>query len=72
MGKDLDKLWTMKDLASYLKVKESVIGYWVRCRKIPHIRIGRMIRFLPAEIQTWIHDHQCNVFLSHKPLRRIE
>lgn len=49
-----DKLWTPRDLADYLSVKESVVRYWVRNREIPFVRIGRQIRFVPEDIQEWI------------------
>ncbi|MCP4603459.1 MAG: helix-turn-helix domain-containing protein [Proteobacteria bacterium] len=48
------KLWTPKDLADYLSVKESVVRYWVRNQEVPHIRIGRHVRFDPEDILEWI------------------
>ena len=49
-----DGLWTPRDLASYLSIKESVIKYWVRTHEVPHIRIGRQIRFDRDDILEWI------------------
>ena len=48
------KLWTPKDLADYLRVDESVVRYWVRIYEVPHIRLGRQIRFDPEDILEWI------------------
>ena len=56
--KSVDCLWTMANLATYLQVKQSVIRYWVNCSDLPHIKIGKHLRFDPADINVWISDHK--------------
>jgi excisionase family DNA binding protein len=41
----MSRLHTVTDLATYLQVKPSTVYAWVAQRKIPHIRLGRLIRF---------------------------
>lgn len=67
-----DKLWTPKDLADYLSVKESVIKYWVRNHEIPYIRIGRQVRFDREDILEWISaKSNAPRFVDMRELRRV-
>ena len=67
-----DKLWTPRDLADYLSVKESVVRYWVRNREIPFVRIGRQIRFDREDILDWITAKgNTPRFVDTKELRRV-
>jgi len=42
------------ELARSLGVPTVTIYTWVRRGILPHIRLGKCIRFDPAEINTWI------------------
>jgi excisionase family DNA binding protein len=53
-----DHLWTITDLAAYLQVRPGLIKYWVHCSNLPHIKLGRNLRFDPADIKNWITDHK--------------
>jgi excisionase family DNA binding protein len=46
----MSRLYDVKDPSTILKVKPSTLYTWVCQGKIPHIRIGRLIRFIPEEI----------------------
>ena len=56
MKSSLDKLWKIENVSEFLQVKTSVIKYWLRCREIPHIKIGREYRFDPDDIKRWIEE----------------
>ncbi len=50
----LEKLWTVEDLAGYLKVSVKTIYDWVHKRSIPFIKVKRLLRFRPSEIEKWL------------------
>jgi excisionase family DNA binding protein len=52
-------LLNVEQVCELLQVKKSWL--WGQCRAdaFPHIRVGRELRFRPAEIQKWI-DGACN------------
>ena len=50
----MEKLLTVPEVAVILQVKPSTVYTWVREGKIPHIRVGRLIRFRPLQIEEFI------------------
>ena len=50
----VDKFLTVSDLAQYLRIKPATIYAMVESRKIPHYKIGRLIRFKKDEIDQWL------------------
>ncbi len=67
----LDVLWTIEELSKYLQAKPSVIKYWIRCAGLPHIRIGKQIRFDPADIKFWVTNRKNDADSGASELRRI-
>ena len=53
-----NQLWTIQDVAEYLRVKPSVVMYWVRNADIPVIRIGKTLRFDPCDVKEWIESNK--------------
>ena len=50
-------MWlTVKELASYIKVKEKTLYNFISHGAIPHYRIGKLIRFKQSEIDIWINS----------------
>jgi excisionase family DNA binding protein len=47
---------TIKDLAQELQVKPSTLYAWVADRKIPFIRLQRLIRFRKDQIEEWLRS----------------
>jgi excisionase family DNA binding protein len=52
----IEKLWTKKDVATYLNVDLSTVRRWMRNRSnpLPHRYVGRHPRFVKLEIDAWI------------------
>lgn len=42
---------TAKELAEYLRLPERRIYYWAGKGTLPHVRIGRSIRFAPDRVR---------------------
>ena len=54
----MDDLLTPTELAEYLTVKVSTIYSWTHQKLIPHVKVGRLLRFRQKDIQLWIkHNH---------------
>lgn len=49
-------VWTVHDVAWFLRVSESTIRKRVAAGTIPCHRVGRQIRFYEAEIRDWLLD----------------
>ncbi len=45
--------WTVLEVASYLQVKPSTIYQWASEGKLPHYRMGKLLRFKREEIEAW-------------------
>ncbi len=46
-----EPLWTVEEVATYLRVSPSWIYRAVALGKLPHTRIGALVRFSPAAIR---------------------
>ena len=53
-GSDRDELLTADDVASRLRMTRAWVYAETRADNIPHIRLGRYIRYRRAAIEAWI------------------
>lgn len=53
-----DKWIGIEELSSYLDVKSVTIRKWIRDKKIPCHKIGKLWRFKKSEIDRWIESGQ--------------
>jgi len=60
------KMLSPEQVSDLLKVKVSTIYQWTHQRFIPHIKVGRFVRFREDEIETWLAENQ------RKALARVE
>jgi excisionase family DNA binding protein len=51
---------TVAELAEYLSVTSERIRYEIKKKRIPHVRIGRTIRFMQSDIDLWIARSRVN------------
>jgi excisionase family DNA binding protein len=61
------KLLTYKEVAEMLGVTERHVRHLVTQRRIPHVKWGRLIRFNPQQINTWVKD--ATIDARHEPRR---
>lgn len=45
-------------LAELLRLPESWIRAEARAERIPHVRLGRYVRFDPAEVERWLEGRR--------------
>ncbi|MGF7239344.1 MAG: helix-turn-helix transcriptional regulator [Frankia sp.] len=54
-----DQLWTVAELAAYLRVPTNTIYKWRHLGEGPKgFRIGRHVRFDPADVITWLESRR--------------
>ena len=54
-GSPATPLWSTREVAGYLNVKESTIRYWTHIGYIPHIKFRGAVRFREADIVDWLN-----------------
>ena len=50
-------LWTVDDLALYLRLTRRAVYALVASTDVPRVRIGVRLRFLPQAVQEWVSAH---------------
>jgi excisionase family DNA binding protein len=50
----MEQLIDIKKLSETWSVKGSTIRFWIMKKKIPHVRIGRLVRFSQVELEKWL------------------
>ena len=61
------KFMNIDELALYLGVSRNTIYWWIATRKIPHNKLGKLVRFDQNEINTWLQSNSRQVASSDKP-----
>ena len=49
-----DKVFTIPEVAAYLKISKSKIYYLVAQKQIPHLKVGRNVRIRESDLQQWL------------------
>jgi excisionase family DNA binding protein len=52
-----EPMWTVAELSPVINAAPSTIYGWVHEGFIPHIKIGRCVRFRPSEVMAWLDKH---------------
>jgi len=55
------RLITVEELAKYLNLNPHTIYMWTEQKKIPFIKIGRMVRFDLIEIEEWLTSKKTEI-----------
>ena len=54
----MDDLLDINELAKKMHVKVSTVYGWVHEDYIPHIKLGRLVRFSEKKIEEWIRNKE--------------
>ena len=57
----IKELWTVKDVAQYLKLQPETIRNMARKGDLPAIKLSRMWRFSKDEVELWLESQAGNV-----------
>ena len=52
-----DQIYTIPEVAEYLKMSKAKVYNLVQIREIPHIKIGRNVRIRLSELEKWINSN---------------
>ena len=52
---------TVKELSEYLGIPRHTIYCWISMRKIPFVKMGRLVRFDIEAIQKWVQQRKVEV-----------
>jgi excisionase family DNA binding protein len=63
-------LLTITEVADRLNVKPSTLYAWVGTGQIPHLKLGRLLRFDRDEINAWLQERRRNAPLPRVSHRR--
>lgn len=50
----MEDLLTAAQVGKKLSIKTRTIYEWVRCGLIPHVKLGRLVRFRQDEVEKWL------------------
>ncbi len=54
-GRDgVDQLLTLPELARLLQLSEKTVRRLVGARRLPCVRLGRSVRFIPGDVLRWL------------------
>lgn len=48
------RFMNVEELAQYLGVSRHTIYWWVATRKVPHSKLGKLVRFDIADVTDWL------------------
>jgi excisionase family DNA binding protein len=51
-------LLNVTEVSDWLQVKQSTLYAWAEQGTIPHVKLGRLLRFDPDEIEAWLQAHR--------------
>lgn len=49
-----DKVFTIPEVAAYLKLSKAKIYHLVARKEIPHLKLGRNVRIRESDLQKWL------------------
>lgn len=50
------RLLSIGEMADFLGVKVNTLYSWVHIRKIPYIKVGRLVKFDLQEVKDWLKN----------------
>ena len=52
------RLIDIEELSEMLSVKKPTIYWWVRGNQIPHVKLGRLVRFDIEKVEDWLQKRE--------------
>lgn len=62
-----DPLLTASDVAELLAVPESWVREHTRSGRIPHVQLGRYVRYRQAAVADWVTAQEETAWRKHRP-----
>ena len=58
---DNQRLIEIDELSSMLGVSKNTLYDWCAVKKIPHIKLGKFLRFKSADIESWLQAKRVSI-----------
>jgi excisionase family DNA binding protein len=52
--KELDGTWGNDQAAAYLGCTPYTLRVWVSQRRVPYVKLGRLVRFVPSQLRAFV------------------
>lgn len=52
----------IKEIAAYLGIAEGTVYVWVCHKKIPYLKVGRLVKFDLRKIEEWLKESSVEVY----------
>ena len=52
----------IRELAEYLGITEGTVYVWVCHRKIPYLKVGRLVKFDIRKIEKWLEENSVAMY----------
>jgi excisionase family DNA binding protein len=52
-----DGTWPNETAANYIGVTGPTMRVWVHQRRVPFVRVGRLVRFRKCDLDEWLDSH---------------
>jgi excisionase family DNA binding protein len=62
---------TIGEISQYLKLRPSTIYAMVAEKRIPHFKVGRLLRFKKSEIDLWMEGNRKECFDTSRAAKRV-
>jgi len=53
---------TVPELSEFLGITEGTVYVWVCHRKIPYVKVGRLVKFDLRKIEKWVEERSVQVY----------
>ena len=53
------RLLNAQEMADFIGVKQSTIYQWTHQDYIPHVKLGKLVRFKVEDIEKWLKKNSC-------------
>jgi len=53
----------VKETAEYLGISIETLYSWTYQRKIPYVKVGRLVKFDPQDLDKWLEERKVGVFI---------
>jgi len=68
----MTKLLTVTEVAEWLSVSPKTVYRWVHEEHVPHLKLGRVVRFDQKDIERWVKTKRTQPTKHNRPILAIE
>ncbi len=58
----IKRFLSIRELAEYLGIKVGTVYVWVCHKKIPYVKVGRLVKFDLQKIEKWLEEKSVEVY----------